>query len=44
MSIKCIKNCIKNCGETCQRKIATTLFAIMGIMSVGAIFFVLIRL
>ncbi len=37
MTIKCLKKC----GETCQRNIAATLFTIMGVMSVAAIFLVL---
>jgi len=38
MAIKCFKKC----GELCQRNIAGTVFALMGIVSVAAIFFVLI--
>ncbi len=40
MTIKCLKKC----GETCQRNIAATLFTIMGVMSVAAIFLVLVSL
>ena len=39
MAIKCVKKC----GELCQRNIAGTLVALMGIVSVTVIFAVLIR-
>jgi len=35
--------CFKKCGELCQRNIAGTVVTLMGIASVAALIFVLIR-